>query len=367
MKSQNIAIPTLAFALLIIAGPSAPAQTAEPREGPPACWAPDALAVKSGEDRIQRGVARAFLTPPKGELAAFSPIQQRGVVRRVKLPPGQKLIALTFDLCEQPYEISGYQGGIVDFLRKNQIKATFFAGGKWMLTHRERAQQLSFDPLFEVGNHTWEHYDLRLLAGHALIDEITGAQRAYEQVRGEIEASQCTWPDRSTPAQAPKRLGLFRFPFGACDAKSLDAVANMGLTAIQWDVSSGDPTFGLSPEHMVRYVLAAVQPGSIVLFHANGRGWHTQSALPAILAALKARGYQFVTVSELLAAGEPVITNACYDARPGDTDRYDNFARGLEVRYQAFKTIVAANQRHGSIDARPNVARLHRERPTARD
>src|SRR5262249_13605701 len=63
------------------------------------------------------------------------------------------------------------------------------------------------------------------------------------------------------------------------------------------------------------------QPGSIVLFHANGRGWHTDGALPGIIAALKARGYEFATVSELLAAGEPVVSATCYDSRPGDTDR----------------------------------------------
>jgi len=65
-----------------------------------------------------------------------------------------------------------------------------------------------------------------------------------------------------------------------------------------------------------------VQPGSIVLFHASGRGWHTDGALPGIIAALKARGYEFVTVSQLLAAGEPVMSATCYDSRPGDTDRW---------------------------------------------
>jgi hypothetical protein len=60
-----------------------------------------------------------------------------------------------------------------------------------------------------------------------------------------------------------------------------------------------------------------------VLFHANGRGWHTDAALPKIVGELRARGYEFVTVSDLLAAGEPVIAPTCYDLRPGDTDRYD--------------------------------------------
>jgi hypothetical protein len=82
---------------------------------------------------------------------------------------------------------------------------------------------------------------------------------------------------------------------------------------------AGDPTF-VSALTMARQVLANVQPGSIVLFHANGRGRHTDAALPAIVAALKSQGYQFVTVSELLAAGEPMMTATCYDSRPGDRD-----------------------------------------------
>ena len=72
---------------------------------------------------------------------------------------------------------------------------------------------------------------------------------------------------------------------------------------------------------MTQNVLASVRPGSIVLFHANGRGWSTEAALPGIVAALKAKGYEFVTVTELLAAGEPVMSETCYDSRPGDTDQ----------------------------------------------
>ena len=72
---------------------------------------------------------------------------------------------------------------------------------------------------------------------------------------------------------------------------------------------------------MTQNVLASVRPGSIVLFHANGRGWSTDAALPGIVSALQAKGYEFATVTELLAAGEPVMSDTCYDSRPGDTDR----------------------------------------------
>ena len=293
-------------------------------EAGPACWAAGDLLYRKGDERVQRGVRQARIAAPRRVLADYSPIARRGVVRRVKLPAGRKLVALTFDLCEQPFEISGYQGGIVDFLRANRIKATFFLGGKWILSHRERTQQLMTDPLFEVANHTWEHRNLRLLSGPALVDEIKNAQLAYEQVRDELQARQCTRSqgEMAAPGPAPPRLGLLRFPYGACSAAALNEVAHQGLLPIQWDVSSGDPAFGQSAQAIRRQVLAHVQPGSIVLFHANGRGWHTDGALPGIITGLKAQGYEFATVSELLAAGEPLISATCYDARPGDTDRW---------------------------------------------
>ena len=288
-----------------------------------ACWSPSDLAYRPGEEKIQKRIRSASIAPPKRELAAFTPLPQRGVVRRVKLPPGKKLIALTFDLCEQPSEVAGYQGGIVDFLRQQRIKATFFTGGKWMLSHRDRAQQLMSDGQFEVANHAWEHRNLRNLSGSALTDEVRNVQLAYEQVRDELAAKQCVGMNGRTPAaqQAPKRLGLFRFPFGACSPEALAEVADQGLLPIQWDVSSGDPAFGLPASTMTQNVLASVRPGSIVLFHANGRGWSTDAALPSIVAALQAKGYEFVTVTELLAAGEPVMSDTCYDSKPGDTDR----------------------------------------------
>jgi hypothetical protein len=152
---------------------------------------------------------------------------------------------------------------------------------------------------------------------------IKNAQIAYEQVREELEAKRCTGPRGDTLAheQAPRRLGFLRFPYGACSAAALDEAAHQGLLPIQWDVSSGDPAFAQSARAIEHQVLTNVQPGSIALFHANGRGWHTEGALPGIIATLKARGYEFATVSELLAAGEPVVAATCYDSRPGDTDR----------------------------------------------
>jgi peptidoglycan/xylan/chitin deacetylase (PgdA/CDA1 family) len=300
----------------------------------PACWAPGELAAKPDEDDVQSGVTQTFAAPLPSALMELSPVRpnMHGSIRSVRLPPGKKLVALTFDLCEGPHEVAGYQGKIVDILRDNDVKATFFMGGKWMMNHRHRAQQLMSDPRFEVGNHTWAHRNLRLLSGSALTDEVKDAERAYEDLRRDLEARQCVRPGRSDLAHkvAPRRLGLFRFPFGACDITSLAEIGELGLLAIQWDVSSDDPDLKKTPDLMTKKILDEVRPGSIVLFHANGRGWYTDDALPGIVSALKAQGYAFATVSELLDAGEPLISPSCYDRSVGDTDQYDELARRLE-------------------------------------
>jgi peptidoglycan/xylan/chitin deacetylase (PgdA/CDA1 family) len=325
---RNRIVPAAFCALFFLAGPRAFAETAAPL-----CWTQAALAYHKGDELVQKRVSAAVVNPPRRTPVEFSPARgTRGVIRRVKLPPGKKLVALTFDLCETHYEIAGYQGGIVDYLRENNVKATFFAGGKWLLTHRDRAEQLMSDSLFEVANHSWEHQNLRRLAGPALKAEIENAQLAYEEVRAGLEAKQCIARDAATFAaeRAPKRMNYLRFPYGACNPASLEAVAEQGLIAIQWDVAAGDPAPGEGAAQMARVVLASVQPGSIVIFHANGRGWHTDAALPKIVSELKAQGYEFVTIAELLAAGEPEVASTCFNLRPGDTNIYDYFLVGAE-------------------------------------
>jgi len=328
--------------LVLLSGQAEPPKSRAP-EALRQCWTPEALGGNPREKRIEQNIERAYKRLPAGQPRATRlPEQWRGVIRRVDLPPGVMKVALTFDLCEQPHEIAGYDSAIVDLLRETNTRATFFAGGKWIANHEERARQLIADPLFEVGNHTWEHRNLRRARGQRLLDEINAPQLAYGKVYAGLVRDQCVAPDRAEKVQGisaqPGQPWLFRFPFGACDAESLRAVADAGLLAIQWDLSSGDPMRSLSAAHMANAVVHGARPGSIVLFHANGRGWQTAQALRVIIPALRARGFELVTVSDLLntEGARPVISQICYDARPGDTNRYDNMAKGLEAIYDAF-------------------------------
>ncbi len=292
-----------------------------------ACFPPDALKAVPGEEAIQKNDRRFSAPPARTPLVENEPIPPhlRGSIRRVDLPASLKLVALTFDLCELSHEVAGYEGRIIDTLRKENVKATLFAGGKWMRSHMARTQQLMTDPLFEIANHSEAHRNLRLLSGEALSDEILGPERAWQDIRTNLSQNQCLANIPDAMQSIPPRMRMFRFPYGACNPQALNAVNDAGLLAVQWDVSTGDPSPGTSAEAIVRTAIKRVKPGSILIGHANGRGWHTADALPLVIAGLKKEGYGFVTVSELLAAGKPVIADTCYDNRPGDSDHYDHF------------------------------------------
>ena len=320
-------LPGLVSIVLLAISATASAQPALEQ-----CWAPAALAARPDEKAPRRGGPGHAQRIPDIALKGFEPTPShlQGSIRRVALPPGKKLVALTFDLCEQTGEIAGYDGAIVDYLRANNVRATFFAGGKWLLTHPERSQQLMADGRFEIGSHGWAHMNVRGLAGASLTAELRGPQAAYEAMRARLAARQCAAAGLDGVAS---RISLYRFPYGACNAPSLAATAANGLLAVQWDVSTGDPDRGQSAEAIAGAALRHVRPGSIVLMHANGRGYNTAAALPLLVPKLRAQGYKLVTVTELLAAGRPEIASTCYDARPGDTDRYDRlFAFRTEVR-----------------------------------
>ncbi|MDD1650930.1 MAG: polysaccharide deacetylase family protein, partial [Methylococcaceae bacterium] len=255
----------------------------------------------------------------------------RQSIRRVRVAPGDKPVALTFDLCEQADDITGYDRAIINMLRGQQVPATFFAGGKWMRNHEEKTQQLMADPRFEIGNHGWTHGNLRVLSGERMLQQIVWTQGEYQRIRNRLAHRAEQRGLGALMDGIPRQPASLRFPYGTCSAESLRAVNDRGLTAIQWDVVSGDAARGQSASALAREVLRQVRPGSIVVFHANGRGHGTAAALPEILKGLREQDYRFVTVSQLLREGRPETVPECYERRPGDNRKYDAlFGEGTE-------------------------------------
>jgi peptidoglycan/xylan/chitin deacetylase (PgdA/CDA1 family) len=143
------------------------------------------------------------------------------------------------------------------------------------------------DPLFEIGVHGWAHRNVRGLSGVALVDEMLNPARAYRQVRANFAARACAGGQPAGLGAVPDRVGLHRFPYGACNAAALETAADNGLLSIQWDVSTGDPAPSQSARAIADAMLRNTRPGSIIIAHANGRGHHTAEAL---LLAIRSRG-----------------------------------------------------------------------------
>ncbi|MBW8009657.1 MAG: polysaccharide deacetylase family protein [Chloroflexi bacterium] len=195
-------------------------------------------------------------------------------------------IALTFDAGQQPQDPAGFDYEIYDILLETNTPATFFLGGHWATSHIEETRLLANNPLIEIGNHTWSHPDLTTLTPEEIVEEIVKTQDAIYQITG------------FTPR-------LFRLPGGDFNDMVNGMINWHGLYNIYWDVSTGDPVPSITADILIDTVLDRTQNGSIIIFHANGRGWHTAEALPSIITELRAQGYIFVTVSQLLGL-EPI-------------------------------------------------------------
>jgi peptidoglycan/xylan/chitin deacetylase (PgdA/CDA1 family) len=201
------------------------------------------------------------------------------------------LVALTFDACQTAEAEAGYDTAIIRTLTETQTAATLFLGGLWMQSHPTQTQLLANIPYFELGNHSWSHPDFAAISTEMMAAEITKTQEILCQLTG----------------QAPP--AVFRLPYGTYTEEALQVIGRHGLRTIQWDVVTGDPDPNILAADIVRAVKNEVQNGSIIIMHMNTRGWHTAEALPTIIEVLKARGYQFVTVSELLESTPPALGN----------------------------------------------------------
>ena len=257
----------------------------------------------------------------------------RNSIREVKITDGKRLVALTFDLCEGPRERAGFDVQLVDFLEINRVEATFFAGGKWMQSHPEETMRLMAEPLFEIGNHSWSHANFRHLDMDQARQQVVLAEEQYGKIRNALaERLKGDHAPGDIMETVPGSPVLFRFPYGACTPESLALLAEYGIPAIQWSIVSGDPAPNQTARNIIRTVLVQIKPGAIVVFHANGKGHGTLEALQSLVPELRARGYEFATVSRLLASGEPVSTKECYETRPGDTARYEYLPLKRKVR-----------------------------------
>ncbi|HYB31005.1 MAG TPA: polysaccharide deacetylase family protein [Solirubrobacteraceae bacterium] len=199
----------------------------------------------------------------------------------VRLGDGRRRdVALTFDDGPGPYS-----GAIVRILRRLHAPATFFAIGRQVPLYRQVIAAEARDG-FEVGDHTETHPFLSVLPAAVQRAQILDAARA-------IHAAGAPYPR------------LFRPPYGAFDAATLTILRAARMLVVLWSVDTSDYTRpGVA--RIVYVALSGAQPGAIILMHdGGGDRSETVAALPRIIRGLRRRGYQLVTVSQLVRDDPP--------------------------------------------------------------
>jgi polysaccharide deacetylase family sporulation protein PdaB len=193
----------------------------------------------------------------------------------------KKLVALTFD--DGPD--NKYTLEIMDVLKEYEVHATFFVVGLQVEKYPETAKRI-IDDGHTIGNHSWSHKDLTKLNHNDREKEIQRTQQAI------LEATGVT-PD------------LMRAPYGAISKAVLSSIHDESMKHVYWTIDTRDWA-GTPVAEMHANVLENINPGAIILLHSFGGRKNaieqTIELLPSLIEDLREKGYEFVTVEQLIAA-----------------------------------------------------------------
>ena len=199
----------------------------------------------------------------------------------VRLATRQHVVALTFDGGAD----AGGMRSILATLRRHHVPATFFVTGDFVRHYPGLARAIGRS--YPIGDHTVHHPELPRLSSAQVRREITAAATMLRRATG----------------RDPRPL--FRFPYGARDARTLDICRRLGYVSVRWTVDTLG-WMGASyekPAGAVRRVIEALVPGEIILMHvgASPRDGSTidAHALPGVIRSVRARGYRFVTLKDV--------------------------------------------------------------------
>jgi len=218
---------------------------------------------------------------------------KRGAAREIRATPDEPGITFNSVHVDSPYIAMTFDDGpsavltpkLLDLLAAHHIKATFFVIGENVAEHPEIVSRAAREG-HEIGNHSWSHPNL--------------GKMSDESVRRQLRQT-----DDAIKSATGNRPTLMRPPYGSITAREKRWIHDeFGYDIILWDV---DPYDWKRPGPAVvrARILKETRPGSIVLSHDIHPG--TIEAMPSTFDELEAKGFKFVTVSELIrmAAARP--------------------------------------------------------------
>ncbi|HVB11028.1 MAG TPA: polysaccharide deacetylase family protein [Bacillota bacterium] len=194
--------------------------------------------------------------------------------------PGQQpRIALTFDDGPHP----ALTPATLDILRNSRCPAAFFCIGERVKAHPDLVRRAR-DEGHLVGNHTLSHRHAWLLSPGATQREVAGGAEALAAALGQ----HAQW---------------MRPPWGAFNAATYGAARSVRQRIALWSVAAPDWAPDARAGNILASVLAAAHPGAIVDLHDGGRNAAASAemvaALPALIAGLRARGYELVRLDQM--------------------------------------------------------------------
>ena len=175
---------------------------------------------------------------------------------------------------------------ILDVLSKNQVKATFFIVGDWASKFPDAVKKIS-DSGNEVANHSESHAHVNNLNYEKNVEQIIKCSDRINKITG-------------------KPTTLYRGPYGEYNNTVIKAAEDNKHTMIQWNIDSLDYK-GLTGEQMWERIEPKLAKGSIILMH-NGTE-NTALSLDIIINNIKEKGYNLVTVSDLIYKDNYTIDN----------------------------------------------------------
>ncbi len=254
----------------------------------PGCSSPKKQTFAGDPGQIQRPAGPAGRPPPQSQ-----PAQSGPTVRRLNepssmpsVPPSgarltynsiktdQKVLAMTFDDGPHPSNTPR----LLKILRDRNIKATFYLVGKNAKAYPSIVRQMVAEG-HEIGNHTWTHGSLTSMSDEQIRRELTMSSDAVFEAAG-------------------YRPQTIRPPYGAINQRVKELMfSEFGYPTIMWSV---DPQDWRKPGVAVvtSRIVTASHPGAILLAHDIHAP--TIDAMPGTFDQLLAKGYRFVTVSQLM-------------------------------------------------------------------
>lgn len=187
--------------------------------------------------------------------------------------PGKRMAALTFDATYGDNQTSA----LLEILRNNNIRATFFLSGIWPLNFPGLARSIAAAG-HEIGNHSYTHPHFPQLTEAEMGDQIVRTEALIRNITG-------------------RDTYLFRPPYGEYNQTALNVAARLGYLTIMWTVDSLDWQ-NPGVDRIINRVVDNIRPGAIILMHQAAS--QTPAALPSIISRLRAQGYSFGTVTQVL-------------------------------------------------------------------